>query len=192
MSYKKDELLQLIDGVILDSSNHMEVFRVIQIGLLCVQHDPKDRPVMSQVVLMLSSYMKLPHPKQPGFFIERNLLEADYLSSNSEFSSSNNLTITTLLPREQCQRLRALITILICISNKIHEMFLVSLPGQNIFQMFLCSCILVSYIIFFVLCFILEYIYFLICILHRYKKIICFLNEFTMHNCTIAVEIYKV
>ncbi|XP_074366228.1 G-type lectin S-receptor-like serine/threonine-protein kinase At4g27290 [Apium graveolens] len=99
MSYKEDKLLQVMDGVILDSSNDMEVFRVIQIGLLCVQHDPKDRPVMSQVVLMLSSNMKLPHPKQPGFFMERNLLEVDYLSSNSEFSSSNQFTITTLLPR---------------------------------------------------------------------------------------------
>nr|XP_017251119.1 PREDICTED: uncharacterized protein LOC108221773 [Daucus carota subsp. sativus] len=100
LSYKGDKLLQLIDGVILDSSNHIEVFRVIQIGLLCVQNDPKDRPVMSQVVLMLSSNMKLPHPKQPGFFMERYLLEADYSLSSPNLSSSNQFTITTLLPRQ--------------------------------------------------------------------------------------------
>ncbi|KAK1396402.1 Receptor-like serine/threonine-protein kinase [Heracleum sosnowskyi] len=100
MSYKEDKLRQLIDGVILDSSSHIEVFRVIQIGLLCVQHDPKDRPVMSQVVLMLSSNMKLPHPKQPGFFMERYLFEADHLSINPNLSSSNQLTITGLLPRQ--------------------------------------------------------------------------------------------
>ncbi|XP_074366227.1 G-type lectin S-receptor-like serine/threonine-protein kinase At4g27290 [Apium graveolens] len=99
-SYKENKLLQLIDGVILNSSNHMEVFRVIQIGLLCVQHDPKDRPVMSQVVSMLSSNMKLPYPKQPGFFTERNLLEADHSSSKPKFSSANQLTITALLPRQ--------------------------------------------------------------------------------------------
>ena len=100
MSYKEDKLLQLVDEVILESSNHTEVFRAIQIGLLCVQHQPKDRPVMSQVVLMLSSNMKLPHPKQPGFFMERCLLEAENLLSNPNFSFSNYFTITSLLPRQ--------------------------------------------------------------------------------------------
>ncbi|XP_074366224.1 G-type lectin S-receptor-like serine/threonine-protein kinase At4g27290 [Apium graveolens] len=99
MSYKEEKLLQLIDGVILASSKHFEVFRVIQIGLLCVQHDPMDRPVLSEVVLMLSSNMKLPDPKKPGFFTERYFLEADHLLSNERLSSSNKLTITALLPR---------------------------------------------------------------------------------------------
>ncbi|WOH12075.1 hypothetical protein DCAR_0831574 [Daucus carota subsp. sativus] len=93
MSYKHDKLLEVIDRTILEHSNHFEVFRVVQIGLLCVQQDPKDRPVMSQVVLMISSDMKLPRPKQPGFFTERYL-------SHLNPSSSNQLTITTLLPRE--------------------------------------------------------------------------------------------
>ncbi|WOG85207.1 hypothetical protein DCAR_0104395 [Daucus carota subsp. sativus] len=100
MSYKEDKLLQLVDEVILESSNHTEVFRAIQIGLLCVQHQPKDRPVMSQVVLMLSSNMKLPHPKQPGFFMERCLIEAENVLSNPKFSLSNYFTITSLLPRQ--------------------------------------------------------------------------------------------
>ena len=99
MSYKQGKLLELIDGVILEPNNHFEALRVIQIGLLCVQQDPKDRPVMSEVVLMLSSNMKLPHPKQPGFFMERDLLEADQFLSNPNLSTSNQLTMTTLLPR---------------------------------------------------------------------------------------------
>nr|XP_017221013.1 PREDICTED: G-type lectin S-receptor-like serine/threonine-protein kinase At4g27290 [Daucus carota subsp. sativus]XP_017221014.1 PREDICTED: G-type lectin S-receptor-like serine/threonine-protein kinase At4g27290 [Daucus carota subsp. sativus] len=100
MSYKQDKLLALINGVILEPRDYHEVFRVIQIGLLCVQHNPKDRPVMSQVVLMLNSNMKLHDPKQPGFFMERYLLESDEYLSNPNLSSSNQLTITTLLPRE--------------------------------------------------------------------------------------------
>ncbi|KAK1396399.1 Receptor-like serine/threonine-protein kinase [Heracleum sosnowskyi] len=100
LSYKEDKLFQLIDGVVLASSNHLEVFRVVQIGLLCVQHDPKDRPVMSEVVLMLSSNTKLPQPKQPGFFMERYFLEADHLMSNTKLSASNDFTITALLPRK--------------------------------------------------------------------------------------------
>nr|XP_017216803.1 PREDICTED: G-type lectin S-receptor-like serine/threonine-protein kinase At4g27290 [Daucus carota subsp. sativus] len=86
--YNEDALSGLVDEAILDSKNQMEVVRVIQTGLLCVQEDPIDRPVMSHVVLMLSSTMKLPHPKKPGFFMERKLRDADCLLSNSNFSSA--------------------------------------------------------------------------------------------------------
>ncbi|XP_074366229.1 G-type lectin S-receptor-like serine/threonine-protein kinase At4g27290 isoform X1 [Apium graveolens] len=99
IKYKENKLLELVDGVILESSNHHEVFRVIQIGLLCVQEDPVERPAMSQVVLMLSSKMKLPHPKQPGFFTERKIRAGDHICSSSTLSSSNDLTITADLPR---------------------------------------------------------------------------------------------
>ncbi|KAB5521534.1 hypothetical protein DKX38_025853 [Salix brachista] len=49
-----------------DSSSSSEVERCIQVGLLCVQQRPEDRPSMSTVVVMLSSEISLPHPKQPG------------------------------------------------------------------------------------------------------------------------------
>ena len=42
--------------------------KYVQIGLLCVQERPKDRPTMSSVVLMLGSdEMTIPQPKKPGF-----------------------------------------------------------------------------------------------------------------------------
>ncbi|KAL8121530.1 hypothetical protein AgCh_018312 [Apium graveolens] len=88
------------DEVSLESKNRMQVFRVIQIGLLCVQEYPIDRPVMSQVVLMLSSNMKLPHPKKPGFFMERIMPDKEHLLRNNKFSSANQLTVTAILPRE--------------------------------------------------------------------------------------------
>ncbi|WOH07333.1 hypothetical protein DCAR_0726763 [Daucus carota subsp. sativus] len=99
-SYNEDKLLALIDEVILDSSNQMQVFRVIHIGLLCVQEDPNDRPVMSQVVLMLSTKMTLPHPTKPGFFMERKLRDTNQLLSKTNFSSCNQLTITSIQPRQ--------------------------------------------------------------------------------------------
>ncbi|KAL1807406.1 G-type lectin S-receptor-like serine/threonine-protein kinase At4g27290 isoform X1 [Daucus carota subsp. sativus] len=98
-SYNEGKLIGLINKAILESTNQKEVFRVIQIGLLCVQEDPIDRPVMSQVVLMLSSKMKLPHPKKPGFFTERKFHDRDHLLINFS-SSGNNLTITSILPRQ--------------------------------------------------------------------------------------------
>ncbi|WOH07335.1 hypothetical protein DCAR_0726765 [Daucus carota subsp. sativus] len=78
----------------------MELFRVIQIGLLCVQEDPIDRPFMSEVLLMLSSKMQLPRPKKPGFFMERTFQDMDHLLDDSKFSSCNRSAITSLLPRQ--------------------------------------------------------------------------------------------
>ncbi|KAK1390417.1 Receptor-like serine/threonine-protein kinase [Heracleum sosnowskyi] len=99
-SYNEDKLLGLIDEEILESSNKIQVFRVIQIGLLCVQEDPTERPVMSQVVLMLTSNTELPHPTKPGFFMERRLRYTNLLSSKPSFSSCNQLTITSIQPRQ--------------------------------------------------------------------------------------------
>ncbi|KAL8128377.1 hypothetical protein AgCh_015099 [Apium graveolens] len=91
-SYKEDRLLELIDVSILESSDQHEVFRVILIALLCVQQYPEDRPNMSSVLMMLTSKVSLPQPKQPGFFTERKLDE-------TYSSSLSNQTVTIVTPR---------------------------------------------------------------------------------------------
>ena len=59
--------LELLDPRLRDSYTANEVARCIHIGLLCVQEDPADRPTMTTVVLMLSSFaVSLPLPKQPA------------------------------------------------------------------------------------------------------------------------------
>ena len=106
MSYKEDKLSELIDESIRESVDQSEVFRVILIGLLCVQQYPEDRPNMSSVLMMLTSNISLPHPKQPGFFTERKLDEEYNLSGNEADafynlldSSSSNQTVTGVQPR---------------------------------------------------------------------------------------------
>ncbi|XVE80253.1 hypothetical protein DITRI_Ditri14bG0124900 [Diplodiscus trichospermus] len=69
--------LELIDNALGDTYNEDEVLRCINVALLCVQQRPEDRPSMSVVLLMLCGESILPEPKQPGFFIERNLPLAD-------------------------------------------------------------------------------------------------------------------
>ncbi|KAL8106695.1 hypothetical protein AgCh_023444 [Apium graveolens] len=96
--YKEDRLSELIDASILESSDHDEAFRFILIGLLCVQQYPEDRPNMSSVLMMLTSKVTLPHPKQPGFFTERKHDEADTFGTILDLSSSNQ-TVTTVAPR---------------------------------------------------------------------------------------------
>ena len=83
----------------MEPSNECEAFRDIQIGLLCVQEYPEDRPNMSSVVLMLNSKTALPNPKKPGFFTERKRHEKDYSSSKHILSSSNDYSITAISPR---------------------------------------------------------------------------------------------
>ncbi|CAL5405748.1 unnamed protein product [Camellia sinensis] len=97
--HKEGKSSELIDTSMADACNHPEVIRSIHISLLCVQQSPEDRPSMSSVVLMFCSDMVLPQPKQPGFFSERKLLNADYSSSKAESHSANLLTVTFLGPR---------------------------------------------------------------------------------------------
>jgi len=74
-----------------------EVLRSIQVGLLCVQQSPEDRPNMSSVVLMLASEGALPQPKQPGYFTERTVVEAKYSSSHSNAPSLIDAITNTLI-----------------------------------------------------------------------------------------------
>ncbi|CAL9227034.1 unnamed protein product [Arabidopsis halleri] len=98
--FLEDKAYELIDEAVNESCTDIsEVLRVIHIGLLCVQQDPKDRPNMSVVVLMLSSEMLLLDPRQPGFFNERNLLFSDTVSINLEIPSNNLQTMSVIEPR---------------------------------------------------------------------------------------------
>ncbi|XP_016652619.1 PREDICTED: G-type lectin S-receptor-like serine/threonine-protein kinase At4g27290 [Prunus mume] len=72
----QDKQLELIDTMLYDSCNISEVLRCLHVGLLCVQRVPEDRPNMSYVVLMLSSDITLPPPRQPGFYTERSVPES--------------------------------------------------------------------------------------------------------------------
>ena len=85
---------ELIDPSAGDVHNHLsQVLRVINVGLLCVQCSPDDRPSMSSVVLMLSSDSALPRPKEPGFFTGRG---SDSSSGSQGPFSGNGVTITML------------------------------------------------------------------------------------------------
>ncbi|XP_052733748.1 G-type lectin S-receptor-like serine/threonine-protein kinase At4g27290 isoform X2 [Vigna angularis] len=86
---------QLIDACLENSYDVFEVVRCIQIGLLCLQHHPNDRPNMTLVVVMLTSKNVLPEPKEPGFLIRRISKEED--SSNRQTSSSVNEASISLL-----------------------------------------------------------------------------------------------
>ncbi|PRQ20067.1 putative protein kinase RLK-Pelle-DLSV family [Rosa chinensis] len=109
-SYWEDHSMNLIGNVwqmwgedraleIMDSSLELyqpdEVLRCIQVGLLCVQEDSKDRPTMSDAVFMLSGEASLSTPKQPAFVFRKSAC-SNVPSLASGLCSINDLTITNV------------------------------------------------------------------------------------------------
>ncbi|XP_030474128.1 cysteine-rich receptor-like protein kinase 10 isoform X2 [Syzygium oleosum] len=98
--------LEVLDTAVGDSYSKNEVLRCLHIGLLCVQEDPRDRPTMANIVLMLNSYsVTLALPQQPAFFLrsrtERRMkeLESDQSTSRSIPLSNNEMSVTEIYPR---------------------------------------------------------------------------------------------
>ncbi|KAL8243433.1 hypothetical protein R6Q59_009691 [Mikania micrantha] len=92
--YQEGQLMELVDPSITDSCHLYEVLRSIELGLLCVQRNPDDRPSMSSVVVALSSEGELPQPKQPGFFYTEHVPRDDTSSTTHAPSSTAEMTIT--------------------------------------------------------------------------------------------------
>ncbi|XAR53709.1 Non-specific serine/threonine protein kinase [Bertholletia excelsa] len=96
--WREDKGLELMDPCAGDSCPQSEVLRCIQVGLLCVQERPEERPTMSSVVFMLSSEgASMAQPKHPGFCLGRQPVETDSSSSKQdETCTMNQLTVTIL------------------------------------------------------------------------------------------------
>ncbi|KAG5119388.1 hypothetical protein JHK82_033808 [Glycine max] len=90
--WTEERALELLEGVLRERLTPSEVIRCIQVGLLCVQQRPEDRPDMSSVVLMLNGEKLLPNPNVPGFYTERALpsLESNFLLLGGDTFSTDN------------------------------------------------------------------------------------------------------
>ncbi|KAI3769204.1 hypothetical protein L6452_00304 [Arctium lappa] len=95
--YKVGNTLELVDAS-LDGST-FEILRTVHVALLCVQNNPDDRPIMSTVIMMLSSDGPLPEPRQPGFYTEDAKFGPENSASMQTEKSSNEITVTLLKPR---------------------------------------------------------------------------------------------
>ncbi|XP_015868281.3 cysteine-rich receptor-like protein kinase 25 [Ziziphus jujuba] len=101
-------ILEILDPSLGNSYSRNEVIRCIQIGLLCVEEDPVDRPTMATVVLMLSSYsVSLALPRKPAFFLRTRTdgdmpsigVESDNSTSKSKSTTINDMSISEIFPR---------------------------------------------------------------------------------------------
>ncbi|KAH7660833.1 Non-specific serine/threonine protein kinase protein [Dioscorea alata] len=92
--WNEGKALDLLDPLIDNSFSVTRVMRCINIGLLCVQEKPEDRPSMASVVVMLSNDdAPLPDPKEPGFkaiFSTKH----DAVSNQNDLHTFNDITLT--------------------------------------------------------------------------------------------------
>ena len=99
--YEEGKLLELVDPELQEFPQE-EVMRYMKVALFCTQATASRRPIMSQVVDMLSRDIRL-NEKQitaPGFFPDSNdkKLSGDTGSSSYQMSSFP-VTITQVTPR---------------------------------------------------------------------------------------------
>ncbi|XVE87883.1 hypothetical protein DITRI_Ditri19aG0024300 [Diplodiscus trichospermus] len=97
--WKDDRAMEVVDSALGDSYPADEFLKCIQIGLLCVQEQAADRPMMSTVVFMLSNQTVLPYPKQPAFIVKKAHKGDGIWSSEGTSNSVNDATVTMVQAR---------------------------------------------------------------------------------------------
>ncbi|XP_056172880.1 G-type lectin S-receptor-like serine/threonine-protein kinase At4g27290 isoform X2 [Syzygium oleosum] len=94
--WSEGRAMELVDVSLCDSVVESQAERCVQVGLLCVQKFPEDRPIMSSVIFMLANEgATLPLPKEPGFFMERSS-GSSYASLVKEEAYTPNVITVTL------------------------------------------------------------------------------------------------
>ncbi|KAL9234124.1 hypothetical protein vseg_009028 [Gypsophila vaccaria] len=100
--WNQSNMLSLIDPVILDDSCEQQITKCIQVGLLCVQEFPEDRPDVPALIYMLDnadSIETLPIPKQPGFSRRKGLSADEMVTDGYENISTNGVSLTSVHAR---------------------------------------------------------------------------------------------
>ncbi|KAF8029071.1 hypothetical protein BT93_E1674 [Corymbia citriodora subsp. variegata] len=92
--------LELTDPSIKESCDGVQVLKCIHIGLLCVQEDPADRPIMSLVVHMLGAdTIPLTRPSLPAFSVGRDVKTLNPICLIHKTSTINEVTLSDISPR---------------------------------------------------------------------------------------------
>jgi len=86
-----------VDPCLVETCSPSEALRCIHIGLLCVQDNPNNRPLISSVVFMLENETTaLSIPKQPVYLAQRYSEAQRTTGENTSSSSVNNMSVTVL------------------------------------------------------------------------------------------------
>uniref|UniRef100_A0A0E0LLP5 Serine/threonine-protein kinase n=1 Tax=Oryza punctata TaxID=4537 RepID=A0A0E0LLP5_ORYPU len=81
-------ILEMMDPSLTSHAPRDQMLKCVHIGLLCVQDNPADRPMMSTVNIMLSSNtVSLQSPSKPSFFIPRSATDSNIYSESYPLTS---------------------------------------------------------------------------------------------------------
>ncbi|CAD5172064.1 unnamed protein product [Musa acuminata subsp. malaccensis] len=95
--HKKGQTLELMDPALVPTADVEQVAMCIQVGLLCTQRDPKLRPDMKRVVMILSRKPSiLQEPTQPGIPRTRFLSSHGTRGSRTGSGSSGGASSSTV------------------------------------------------------------------------------------------------
>jgi len=100
MLWREGRSMELLDEALGGSFHHSRALRCIQLALLCVEAQPRNRPLMSSVVTMLASdNAVLPEPSEPGVNPGMMSASSDTESSRTRSATANYVTVTRLEAR---------------------------------------------------------------------------------------------
>ncbi|KAF8759336.1 hypothetical protein HU200_010377 [Digitaria exilis] len=93
--WKEGKARNLVDKRIVKNCLLHEASLCIHMGLLCVQENPDDRPLMSSVVFNLENgCTTLPEPNHPAYFVQRNT-DIEQMREDV-MNSKNSVTLTVI------------------------------------------------------------------------------------------------
>ncbi|XP_044969398.1 putative G-type lectin S-receptor-like serine/threonine-protein kinase At1g61610 [Hordeum vulgare subsp. vulgare] len=96
--WKEGKTGELADSSLMDTYSPDEVLLCIHVGLMCVQENPDDRPLMSTVVFVLENgSTTLPAPNRPAYFARRSI-EMEQIMVDIQ-SSVNDCTLSEIQAR---------------------------------------------------------------------------------------------
>lgn len=89
-----------MDPLLSDSCSAEQFLRFLQVGLLCAEDSPADRPTISKVISMTTNEStNLPLVKKPAFMNLDSVTDADSRMNDLEYYSVNGVSISTLNAR---------------------------------------------------------------------------------------------
>ncbi|KAI9125371.1 hypothetical protein K1719_003987 [Acacia pycnantha] len=98
--WEKGAGLELMDPTLSDSCFNQQFLRLVEIGLLCVEESPMDRPTISEVISMISNESTiLPMVKKPAFTNLDSNIDADHQRNDMENNSINKVSLSTVTGR---------------------------------------------------------------------------------------------
>ncbi|KAL5195001.1 Cysteine-rich receptor-like protein kinase 25 [Glycine soja] len=98
-NWRDESPYQLLDSTLLESYVPNEVEKCMQIGLLCVQENPDDRPTMGTIVSYLSNpSFEMPFPLEPAFFMHGRMRRhsAEHESSSEHMPKVKSTMAATI------------------------------------------------------------------------------------------------